>query len=128
MILYYCLSRKEIINIIKRKDKTSDGYYYFPDFNILNELKGNIVDVNYYYNRNIFKNKVYFTDYDINLYLSEKKIEDFDYDEYRAIYDKFYDIFKEFKILNLKDKIPNEENTIENLIDTYEYIIKIKYY
>lgn len=126
MIKGYLLKRESIIKLILDSDKTKEGNYYCPFFEKINELSGNIKDINYYYNRSVFKNKVYFTEKDVELYSSNKEVKNFDIDDYRILSNKFYDIYEQIKSLDLKEKIPKEENTLEDVIDTFIYFYDIK--
>lgn len=121
MINHYKFSREDIVKIIKTKDKTEDGHYWFPDFDDFNELKGNKED-SYYYSRDMFKHKMYFTDEDIQLYTAKKKKNtDIDFKYRKAV--RFYEINKELKSFNVNDIVPPNKFTVAELIDAYEYII-----
>ena len=65
---------------------------------------------------------MYFTDEDIELYLSKEK-KDVNMDaKYRKGL-QFYETNKELKSLNISDLVLPNEFTVEELIDSYEYII-----
>ena len=117
----YLFSREYIISIIRKKsEKTKDGYYFYPFFNFINCLKGNINDKDYYYNRYIFYNKYYFTDNDINIYLSKKNL-DIDLFEYQKKINNFYEIIKNIKIKDLFSNIDGYLYNMNDIIDNYEF-------
>ena len=122
MINHYKLDRNDIINLIKNNQKTRDGNYWYPYFDEINEEKGKKNDCDYYYPREMFKHKMYFTDEDVELYLSKEK-KDINMDaKYRKSL-QFYETNKELKSLNISDLVLPNEFTVEELIDSYEYII-----
>lgn len=123
----YALSRRNIMNLIYDSPITKDGYYYFPNFNTFNEMKGDVSEPEYYYPRLMFRNRVYFDTIDCLLYLSRKKFRGIHPDYYRAYSEKFYEMYKGYKTLGLKDKIPEEHYSLEELIDNFEFINKHKY-
>lgn len=121
MINHYKLSREDIVKLIKSEETTKDGHYWYPYFDDLNEIKGQKED-NYYYPREMFKHKLYFTNEDIELYLAKKKMNiNMDVKYRKGI--RFYDINKELKNLKLNDVVPPNQFSISELIDAYEYII-----
>lgn len=129
MINEYKFSREKIISLIKSYNKrTRDGFYWYPNFILENLIQGNEKDYEYYYPRDFFKYKMYFSDNDIDAYLSKEKISDYNSDSmYRKSYD-FYDKNKDLcNIKNIKKRLPDVDFTIENLIDCYEYIYNNKF-
>lgn len=126
MIRSCLLSRKEIVDLIKKSPKTKDGNYFFPRFNILMQSPGQIKDQGYYYDRSFFNDKMCFNDNEIKAFLSKKKM-GIDTDLMRFIDIKLKDTLKDIAFLELKDKIPNQEFTLEELIDSTIYLIKYRY-
>ena len=82
MLTYYNLSRVELVKLIKSSNKTFDGNYWFPRFLELNFEKGKQSDSDYYYDREYFKYKMYFTRKDIEIFLSKKRNNKFDIDDF----------------------------------------------
>lgn len=122
MINLYKFNRNDIINLIKAQKKTNDGHYWYPNFDDINEMKGNENDDEYYYARELFKHKMYFTVADIEIYLSKKKMKvNIDVKYRKAL--RFYEINKELKKFKIDDIVPPNEFTVAELIDSYEYII-----
>lgn len=122
MLLLYKFTREDIVKKIKSYDKqTNDGHYWFPIFDEVNEERGITTD-DYYYPREMFKNKLYFTEDDIKLYLAKRKQRvNMDLKYRKAL--RFYDINKELKLYHVNDKVPPNEFTVGELIDAYEFII-----
>lgn len=128
MINEYKLSREKIVDMIKsNNNRTHDGFYWYPKFILENLIQGNEKDYEYYYPRDFFKYKMYFSNNDIDAYLSKKKLM-FNID---SMYRKSFDFFDKNKDLinidNIKKNIPSVDFTIENLIDCYEYIFNNKF-
>lgn len=129
MINEYKFSRKKLVELIKNNNKiTHDGFYWYPNFILENVIPGNEKDYEYYYPREFFKYKMYFSTNDLEAYLALEKISDYNADGmYRKSFD-FYDKNKDLcNIKNIKKKIPDVDFTIENLIDCYEYIYNNKF-
>lgn len=121
MINYFKFDRNEIINIIKKKKRTKDGHYWCPEFMQMNELKGNKED-EYYYARELFRYKMYFTEKDIDLYLAKKKKNaNMDIKYRKAL--RFYDTNKELTKFKVDDIVPPNAFTVSELVDAYEFII-----
>ena len=122
MINKYKFDRTEIILLIKNAPQTRDGFFYYPKFNDINEEKGYISDNDYFYKRIFFKNKFYFSQKDLYLFLTKKQDKKINEFEFIKKTNNFKKIFLSFKHLNLKEKPPNEKYTIEEMIDTFEFI------
>lgn len=120
MIRRYLLSRKEIISLILKAEKTKDSYYYYAKFDEINTLSGKEQD-DYFYPREIFMNKIYFADNDIKLYLAKKKINNFDEIDYQSLNKKFKDIFNGLENLKLNEFVPGYKYTINDIIDNFEF-------
>lgn len=122
MLNYYNLSRTELVKLIKSSNRTLDGNYWFPRFLELNLEKGKQNDTGYYYEREYFKYKMYFTRNDIKTFLSKKKVRKFDIDELYRKSCMFYDTNKELFTLDINDFIPGRDYKLCELIDCFEYI------
>lgn len=125
MIRSCLLSRKELVDLIKKSPKTRDGYYFFPRFKILVQTEGKIRDSGYYYDRYFFKDKICFDETDIKLFLSKKKIK-VDFELRKLVDDKVNQILEGIEYLELHDKIPGNDYTLEELIDSCIYITYYK--
>lgn len=117
------LERIELTSIILKSQQTPDGYYWCPRFRELLTINGDAYDGEYYYDRSIFKDSVYFSTYDLDIFLSRIK-KDFDVDEYKQKKSDF--LSKNEDILNIKDVNslipPVNSYSISELIDGYEYL------
>lgn len=122
MLNNYKFTRENVVKQITSFDEaTRDGHYWFPLFDEINEEKGENLD-DYFYPREMFKHKMYFTKEDIRLYLSKRK-ERINMDvKYRKAL-RFYETNKELKRFNVKDIVPPNEFTVGELIDAFEYIV-----
>lgn len=120
MIRSCLLSRKELIDLIKKSPKTKDGYYFFPRFKILVQAEGKIRDSGYYYDRYFFKDKICFDDTDIKLFTAKNKMK-IDFELRRLIDNKINEVLEGVEFLDLHDKIPGNDYTLEELIDTCIY-------
>ncbi len=126
---YYKYSRNKLIELIKKSPKTCDGYYCcfkFPEYNL---KKGDIngeYDKNYYYKRELFKNKICFNEYEINCYLAKNKI-GLDENKMQFIDDNLKNIIQDFNNIKLEDIIPNESYNLGELIDTSIFFFNSKY-
>ena len=117
-------SREENVKYIKKCEKTKEGYYWCPDFLNKNLNEGGLNDdEKYFYDRDLFKYKMYFSEEEINVYLSEKMCE-FDIDQMYRKACLFHETNKELKKNKIKDKVGNYLFTLEELIDCFEYIHK----
>ena len=105
MIRSCLLSRKELVDLIKRSPRTKDGYYFFPRFRALILLEGDIRDTGYFYDRLMFKDKMCFDDDDIRMLTAKKKLS-IDIDLIRMIDTKIHSTLKGLEFLYIKDKIP----------------------
>ena len=70
----YIFSRKDIVSLIKKNEKTKDGNYWYPDLINIILIKGKIDDNIYFYERSLFKYKLYYSELDIQLFLSEEPL------------------------------------------------------
>ena len=126
MISSNLFSRKELVDMIKKSQKTHDGYYYFPRFRNLVLQKGKIKDTGYFYDRSIFEDKMVFTNEELEIFLAKRK-KKFDIQLMHFIDTKLKDALFGIEFMGLKDKIIDKDYTLEELIDTSIYIIKYKY-
>ena len=120
------MSRKELVEMIKKSPITKDKYYFFPRFRALVLLPGNIKDDGYYYDRSFFKDKMCFDETDLRMFTSRKKATA-DADLKRFIDNKLKDVLKGIEFLQLKDQVPGTDYTLEELIDNTIYLVKHKY-
>lgn len=124
MIIEYEYCREQIVeNILCDGKKTNDGFYWYPNFSYENLLEGNCKDYEFYYPREMFKFKLYFSKSEIEAYLAKNKINNFDIDFMFRKSIQFYDNNKnliEYK--NINKKLPNVEFTLNELIDCFEYL------
>lgn len=130
MIGYYKYPRSKIAEKIRKSQRTSDGFYFFPRFDILNNQTGQIDGENdkiYYFPREYFNNKICFSEEDIGAYLAKKKV-DFDIEKMNKLDNAVYEVLKDVRYLELNDKIENTEFNLDELIDTTIYIYKIKFF
>lgn len=127
MLGYYKLTREKIVNIIRKSPITKDGYYFCKEFRDINTKTGDFLEKNeYIYCREMFENKVCFTNADIETYL-EKDVDCCDIYAMKKKDDYLYDVIKDdVDILNLHDKIDEYGNTFEDVIDTCIFIINNK--
>lgn len=129
MLGYYKYSRKQLVEMILKSPKTTDGFYYMHNFPALNLMRGKIDgerDSKFFFNREYFKNKLCFNQYDINCYLQTTN-SNYDIKRMQMIDDKVKDIINEFLELNLNDKIDKCDYTLNELIDTSIYLLSNKY-
>ena len=128
MIGYYKFDRNNIANKIKNSPKTKDGYYIVKEFDDINFKKGDILDKEYIYQRDEFKNKFIFSESDIDLYLSKnrKKNQD-EINLMNALDRKLYEVVHEFIEQDLHNTVPGYPFTLNELIDTTIYIYNYKY-
>lgn len=126
MIRSCLMSRKELIELIRKAPKTKDGYYYFPRFRALVMHTGDIKDDGYYYDRLLFKDKMCFDETDLKMFTARKK-SCLDADLRRFIDNKLTEVLKGIEFLYLKDKVPGTDYTLEELIDNTIYLVKHKY-
>lgn len=120
------LSRKELVDLIKKAPKTHDGYFFFPRFKALVQSPGKVKDSGYFYDRGLFYDKSCFSDADIKMFLSKKEMI-MDVEFKRFLDGKINDVLDGIEFLELKDKVPGKDFTLEELIDTTIYLIKYKY-
>lgn len=129
MLGYYEYSRKNIVNMIKNSPRTEDGYYFMKDFPIINLKQSNDhgeKDNDFFYNRELFKNKIIFSEYEINSYISSTDL-NLDIERMQALDLKLKDVIQEFIMYELNDEIPNYEFNLNELIDTTIYLFDAKY-
>lgn len=129
MIRSTLLSRKELKEMILQSPQTPDGYYFCPRFKALVLQPGKERDSGYFYDRDIFKNKMCFSITSIKMLLAKKEMDPHqaDIEQIRWIDQKLNDVLKGIEFLSLKDKVPDTDYTLEELIDTCIYCLKIKY-
>lgn len=126
-MLRSCLmTRKELVEIIKKAPITKDKYYYFPRFRALVLLPGNIKDDGYYYDRSLFRDKMCFDETDLKMFTARKRAI-VDADLRRFIDNKLKEVLKGIEFLQLKDQVPGTDYTLEELIDNTIYLVKHKY-
>ena len=70
MIRHSLMTRQELVEIVKKSPRTTDGYYFCPRFKHLVMLDGPNKDGEYFYDRYLFKRKICFTDDDIKVFLT----------------------------------------------------------
>lgn len=123
MIHEYYYTREQIVeNIINDGKITNDGYYWYPNFININLKEGNEKDYEYYYPRELFKYKLYFSRYELKIYLSKIKL-DYDIDDMYRKSIKFYENnISLININNINKKLPNVDFTLNELIDCFEYL------
>lgn len=126
MIRSCLLSRKELVDLIRKAPITKDGHYFFPRFKVLVLLEGGIKETGYFYDRSIFRDKICFDEDDIRMFCAKKKV-NLDIDLKRIIDNKLNETLKGLEFLHLKDIIPSSSYTLEELIDSTIYLIKYKY-
>lgn len=129
MIGYYKNSRNKIVKIIKKSPKTNDGYYFVRDFPNLNGEQGKLDhgrDIDYFYHRNLFKDKFVFSDADIEAYLAKKNI-NFDFEKMQKLDEKLVNVIDDYLQYDLNDDIKGELYNLNELIDTTIFIFNNKY-
>lgn len=124
MINGYRFSREEIVKLIQEKcERTRDGIYWTPNISAYLCSKG-LCEDKYYYQREDFLNKVYFTPLDFEYFLTTDKKNNYIYDTMKAIDKNFinnnYDTFN----LKLKNTVKPYLFNLEELLDNY---INIRY-
>lgn len=122
----YLYSREELADLIKKAPTTKDGFFFFPRFRYLIKVKGNKEDKGYYFNRELFFEKIVFSKEDINLLISKSKMP-FDSELYEYLNKKINNCISGCEYLELKDFVFNEQYTLEELIDNCIFTIKNKY-
>lgn len=121
----YALSREDILHIIKKEKKTKDGNYWAPKIMNIMLIKGKVKDTEYYYERSLFKNKMYFSPIDIEIFLSKEPFSDLDIDEWSKKTLRFYETNKELADFDVNEYLPSQDFSVAELIDMYEYLITI---
>lgn len=129
MIRSCLISRKELKDLIMASPQTRDGYYFCPRFKALVLQPGKERDSGFYYDRDVFKNKMCFSITSIKMLLARHEMDPklADVDQIRWIDQKLDETLKGIEFLSLSDKVPNMDYTLEELIDTCIYWSKIKY-
>lgn len=117
----YRHSREEIVKTIRNCEKTKDGFYWCPKFRILNLDVGNIKD-DYYYKRELFEYKMYFSEKEIGVYLSKERLDYSFLDLYKKS-QRFYENNKNIQSLNINDYVFKNKFKVGELIDCFEFII-----
>lgn len=128
MLYAYKLSREEIKDfIIKNSEKTKDNIYWCPKAIPIILESGLKRDLNYYYPRSIFKNKVFFTPIDFEYFLARKKINN----DYAArvieISEEFLKNNSDTLKLKLKDKVYPYDFSVEELLNNFIYFKLLNY-
>lgn len=123
MINGFKFSREEIVKMIEEKcEKTKDGIYWTPTISAYLSVRGLSEDKKYYYKREDFLDKVYFTSMDFQYFLSKKKLDTYTFNMMKEIDKKFicnnYDTFG----LKIKKKVKPYDFTVEELLDTYVFM------
>ena len=123
MLQNFKYKREEIIELLKKEsEKTQEGYYWFPKFIEMNmDENGLNDDDKYFYDRDLFKYKMYFNDKEIEAYLSEK-VCFINIDDMQKKSFLFYETNYELKEHKLKNKVKNYLFNIEELIECFEYL------
>lgn len=119
MLRTYLLSRTEITSIIKGCPKTKNGFYWCPRFLELVFLNGPVIEDDYFYDRELFINKLYFSNEDLKAFNSKKGL-NFDIQFMKLKSNRFYEINGNLRTLQIKDKIYKELYTLEDVIDCFE--------
>ena len=127
MIASSLLSRTELKKMVENAPRTHDGYYFFPRFRALVQAKGKVKDSNYAYDRQIFYNKIVFSEEDLKMFVSKKKLK-IDIDLMLLLDKKINDTIAGLEYLDLKDKVFKQDYTLEELIDNCIYVVKYKYF
>lgn len=126
MLGYYKKSREDIAKLIRESPVTEDGYYYCKEFKDINTKIGDILDKKYIYSRDMFANKICFTNADIEAYL-ETDFDSYDIYSMKRKDDYLYEVIsKDIDMYDLKDTIDSYGNTFEDVIDTCIFIINNK--
>ena len=123
MIDGFKYSREEIVKMIKEKcERTKEGIYWTPNISAYLTTRGFCEDKDYYYEREGFFNKVYFTKIDFEYFLSPERKNNYSYDMMKEIDKKFiennYDTFG----LKLKNKVEPYDFNVEELLNSYIYM------
>lgn len=127
MIGYYKKSREEIAKIIQESPITDDGYYFCKKFRSINEQIGEKLDKDYYFKREMFKNKICFTLDDIDAYLTKNKSK-FNIDDMKKLDDFLYNLLiKDIETYGFEDKVENNSFTLKELIDCSIFMFYNKY-
>ena len=126
MIRASLMTRKELVELIKKSPQTTDGYYFCPRFKALVMLEGPNQDGQYQYDRYLFRRKMCFTNDDIKVFLSERELP-IDEDLITITDAKMEDALNGLEMLKLSDKVPNGDYNLDELIDTAMFIIREKY-
>lgn len=125
MISGYRFTRQELVDKIKACcKKTKDNIYWIPKITPFISLKGLNEDRKYFYNRDEFSKKIYFTDYDFLYFLTEKPLNRHIYAVMKKIDDAFLNNNYDTIGLELKQKVLPFDFTLEELLNNY---INIRY-
>ena len=125
MINGYRFTRQELVDKIKKYcKKTKDNIYWITKITTFISLKGLDEDKKYYYPRDDFKDKVYFTTLDFIYFLAEKPINEHVFSLMKKIDQSFLTINYDTIGLELKQKVTPYDFTLEELLDNY---INLKY-
>ena len=124
MIKYYKYKRYEIVEKIKKEKKTPDGYYWCPFFLEINlDDNGLNFDDEYFYDRELFKYKMYFSEIELDVYLS-KNMCMFDVDDMYRKSCLFHESNKSLVNHKLTEKVDNYLCNVMELIECFEYLHK----
>ena len=122
MIKGFKFSREEIVKMIKERcERTKDGIYWTPGIYIYLSGKGLCEDEKYYYKREDFYNKVYFTKIDFEYFLAKDVKNNRIYDMMKAIDEKFIENNYDTLGLKLKQKVKPYDFKLYELLDNYIY-------
>lgn len=120
MIIGYRFTRQEIADKIKSCcKKTKDGIYWIPKITPFISLPGLNEDNKYYYERQEFARKLYFTDFDFLYFLAEKPLNNYIYAIMKKIDSSFLDNNYDTIGLELKQKVSHYDFTLEELLNNY---------
>lgn len=123
MIEGFKFSREEIVKMIKEKcERTKDGIYWTPNISAYLSTKGFTEDKDYYYPREDFFNKVYFTKLDFDYFLAIGRKNNYIYDLMHEIDKKFLETNYDTFGLKLKQKVKPYDFNVEELLNNYIFM------
>lgn len=115
-------SRTTLSKIIRHSNQTKDEFYWCPFIHTILLEPGSCQDNDYFYNRDLFEKKLYFTEYDLQLLMEKEEIQGFDQIYYKQKSEKFFNTNEELVNLEVYDRVPKNVFTVGELIDTFEFI------
>lgn len=116
----YKYSRYTLFRMIKACQKTEDGHYWTAFMPDLLLVEGRVKDSEYFYSREMFAKKMYFTERDVDIFMSKEAL-DVDELEFAQVSEKFFETNKDIGNLDVTMKLYQESFTVGELIDCFVF-------